>query len=133
MKDMLNRKHRIFLVAIVCVFLICIIGGVIYIRNLSVDWDAGACGGGYATFIFDKYSEALTQKFVDGSDNRESISNIKAIRGTQEAEWEDKTIYLEFDVQYDLPSQGTITERIHFIGQRTWFDTYKWSGAIVEG
>ena len=129
----INRKLKLLLTAIVCVLLIGTIGSIIYIHNLPVDWDAGACGGGYATFIFDKYSEELTQKFVDGSDNRESISNIEAIRGTQEAEWEDKTIYLEFDVQYELPSQGTMTERIHFIGQRTWFDTYKWSGAIVEG
>lgn len=118
---------------ITCLVLVGIAGSIIYIRNLPVDWDAGACGGGYATFIFDKYNEELTQKFLDGSEEKNAIHSAEAIRGTQEAEWEDQTIFLQFDVHYEHSTQGTITETVRFIGQRTWFDTYDWSGAIVEG
>lgn len=38
----------------------------------------------------------------------------------------------KFDVQYEHSTQGTVTEWVRFIGQRTWLDTYDWSGAIVE-
>lgn len=111
----------------------CIIGSILYIRNLPVDYDAGACSGGYATFIFDKYHEELVEKYYNGMAEQSSISSIQAVRGTQEAEWEDQTLFLQFDIQYEHSGQGTVTERIRFIGQRTWFDTYDWSGAIVEG
>lgn len=104
-----------------------------YIRNLPVDWDAGACGGGYSTFIFDKYSVELVEKHFNGMADNSSVTSIEAIRGTQDAQWEDQTIFLQFDVQYEHATQGTVTERLRFTGQRTWFDTYDWSGAIIKG
>ena len=123
-----------FFIAIICsVALLCILGGYLYIRNLPVDWDAGACSGGYDTFIFDKYSNELVQKYLDGSADKENITSIEAIRGTQTAEWEGQTIFLQFDIEYQHSTQGKVTERVRFIGQRTWFDTYDWSGAIIEG
>ena len=128
-----KKKIKIIIAVIVCLLLAGAVGSVAYIRNLPVDWDAGACGGGYATFIFDKYSEELVEKYLDGMADNSSITSIEAIRGTQEAQWEDQTIFLQFDVQYEHPTQGTVTERLRFTGQRTWFDTYDWSGAIIEG
>ena len=62
-----------------------------------------------------------------------NISSVEAIRGTQEAEWEDQTLFLQFNIQYEHSTQGTVTERVRFIGHRTWFDTYDWSGAIIDG
>lgn len=111
----------------------CVLGSIIHIRNLPVDHDAGACGGGYATFIFDKYNDELTEKYLNGMIDNSNISSVEAIRGTQKAEWEDQTIFLQFDIQYEHSTQGTVTERVRFIGQRTWFDTYDWSGAIIYG
>lgn len=130
-----NKKKRIKIIVavIVCLLLAGAVGGVAYIRNLPVDWDAGACGGGYSTFIFDKYSEELVQKYFEGMADNSNIISIEAIRGTQEAQWEDQTIFLQFDIQYEHATQGNITERVRFTGQRTWFDTYDWSGAIIEG
>ena len=32
-----------------------ILAGITYIRMLPVEWDAGVCGGGYATFVFTFY------------------------------------------------------------------------------
>lgn len=107
--------------------------GIIFVRSLPVAWDAGACGGGYATFLFDKYNEELTRKFVNGSAEKDSIGSAAAVRGTQEAEWKDRTVFLEFDIRYEHAAQGTVTERVRFIGHRTWFDTYDWSGAFLEG
>lgn len=130
---MKKKNIRIITVAFIGILFIGVIGSTSYIRNLPVDYDAGACGGGYATFIFDKYSEDLIEKYYDGMADNSDTSSIKAIRGTQEAQWEDQTIFLQFDVQYEHSTQGTVTERVRFTGQRTWFDTYDWSGAIIEG
>jgi len=128
-----NTKKYISIALVVALVLGCILGSIIYIRNLPVDYDAGACGGGYATFIFDKYNEELTEKYVSGMIDNSNISSAKAVRGTQEAEWEDQTLFLQFDIQYEYSTQGTVTERVRFIGQRTWFDTYDWGGAIIDG
>lgn len=128
-----KMKKHISIALVVAIVFGCIIGSILYIRNLPVDYDAGACGGGYATFIFDKYNEELVEKYYNGMADNSNISSVKAVRGTQEAEWEDQTLFLQFDIQYEHSVQGTVTERIRFIGQRTWFDTYDWSGAIVEG
>lgn len=130
-----RRKNKKYISAVIIVALIlgCTIGSIIFVRNLPIDYDAGACGGGYGTFIFDKYSEELTSIYFDGLDDNSNISSIKAIRGTQEAQWENQTIFLQFDIEYKDSKKGTVTERVRFIGQRTWFDTYDWSGAIIEG
>lgn len=128
-----KTKKYISIALVVALVLGCILGSILYIRNLPVDYDAGACGGGYATFIFDKYNEELTEKYVSGMIDNSNISSAKAVRGTQEAEWEDQTLFLQFDIQYEHSTQGTVTERVRFIGQRTWFDTYDWSGAIIDG
>ena len=128
-----NRRNIVIAVVVTIVLLGSVIGGYFYARNLPVDWDAGACSGGYATFIFDKYSNELVEKYLDGSDNKDSIISIEAIRGSQTAEWEGQTIFLQFDIKYQNNKQEEVTERLRFIGQRTWFDTYDWSGAIIEG
>ena len=128
------KLKKKYIIGVVTVFALClIIGTIIRICTLPVDWDAGACDGGYATFIFDKYGEKLTQKYLDGTEGNNDILSAEAIRGTQEAEWEEQTIYLQFDIQYEHSTQGTIIETVRFIGQRMWFDTYKWSGAIIVG
>lgn len=129
-----SKKKSIGIIAVVvCVLITGAAGIAFYIRNLPVDWDAGACGGGYATFIFDKYSEELTGKYYNAMADNSDISSVKAILGTQEAQWEDRTVFLQFDVRYEHAAKGTVKERLRFIGQRIWFDTYDWSGAIIEG
>ena len=117
---------------IIITILGCILGSVLYVHNLPIDYDAGACSGGYATFIFDKYNAELVEKYYNGSANKSDISSVKAIRGTHEATWEDKTLFLNFEIQYEHSIKGIVTERVRFIGHRIWFDTYKWSGAIIE-
>ncbi len=100
-------------------------------RTRTVDFDAGACGGGYGTYIFDKYRDELVSSFVNGSDQAARLSDVQALRGTQQASWQDQTIYLEFTVQYTHAETGTAQQQVRFVGHRTWFDTYRWSGAIL--
>ena len=73
------------------------------------------------------------QKFIDGAQDSEGWTNVTALRGTQEAGWAERTIRLMFDIQYTTADGETITQSIHFIGERIWFDTFKWGGAIIEG
>ena len=130
-----NRKKRKYItIALVVAFIpACILGSIIYIRNLPVSYDVGACSGGYVTFIFDKYNEELTRKYINCIVDNFNILSAKAVRGTHEAEWEDRTLFLQFDIQYEHSVQGIVNERVSFIGHRTWFDTYDWSGAIIDG
>ena len=108
-----------------------ILAGITYIRMLPVEWDAGVCGGGYATFVFNKYGKELAQKYPSRLSNKDDILCAKAICGTQSARWEGQTFYLIFDVQYADAKQGVVTETVRFIGRRVWFDTYKWGAGIA--
>lgn len=58
-------------------------------------------------------------------------ANAKALSGTQGAIWEDRTLLLQFDIQYEHSEDGITTQIVCFTGQRIWFDTYDWSGAVV--
>lgn len=127
------RKGFVIAFAAAMLLLGGITAGYLCIHSLPVDWDAAACAGGYATFIFDKYREELVQRYLDGSAEKDDITSIEAVRGTQSAQWEGKTIFLQFEIRYEHRTRGTVTERVHFIGERTWTDTYDWSGALIEG
>lgn len=127
----LSKKSKII---IAVVLILCLVSAVsIYIHNLPVDFDAGACGGGYASYIFHKYEDELIEKYIEGSSEKENIISIEAVKGTQSAEWEDKNIYIQFDIRYMHKTEGEIVETIRFIGNRYWFDSYRWSGAIISG
>ncbi len=104
-----------------------LLSGYLFVRNLPVDWDSGACAGGYAAFIFDKYSDELSEKYYNASGEKENITSVKAIRGTHSAEWKGQAILLQFDIEYEHITEGKKTETVRFLGQRTWIDTYDWS------
>ena len=134
-KNKLSKKHKkiIILSIIILLFLTISFSIVWYIHTRPVEWDSGACSGGYVTWIFDKYKDELTQTFLNGmGEEKENIISIEAIRGTQNAEWEDRQIFLEFDVKYEHKDYGIIEEKLRFIGTRYWIGSFKWSGAIIE-
>lgn len=128
-----KARKNILIFGSIALVLALIIGGFVFVKNIPVDWDAGACGGGYATYIFDKYEDELVQKFIGGARDSENWTEVTAVRGTQEADWQDEWIYLQFDVKYRTADGETVTQRLRFTGERTWFDTFKWGGAIIEG
>jgi len=129
-----KQKRIIVIVISIVLFLIVCFSLIAYIHTRPVDWDSGACSGGYATWIFDKYSEDLTNIFLNGmEEEKENVVSIEAIRGTQSAEWEERQIFLEFDIKYEHKEYGTIVEKVRFIGTRYWIESFKWSGAIIVG
>ncbi len=52
-------------------FLVLIVGVIVRTHTMSIDWESGASHGGYTTHIFDKYSDELVQKYLNGSDMKD--------------------------------------------------------------
>lgn len=128
-----NKRNKV-LIIIIFVFLTLSSAAVIYSIFAPVDWEIGACRGGYVTSVFDKYSQHLALKFYNGMEyDKEEISHVEPIKGTQDAEIKGRKIYLEFDVRYNHNELGTVTKRVRFIGTRYWYMKFKWSAAIIEG
>lgn len=130
-----HHKYQVTHSLIICLLyisIVCFLSGVIYIHIQPVNWDAGACAGGYDTFIFDKYSEGLLRSYYELHDSKEDILSITALRGTQTACWDGRTIFLKFDIQYEHATKGTIIERAEFVGERIWIDTFIWGNTISE-
>ena len=135
-KHKLSKKQKkiIILVISILLFLIISISIVWYIHTRTVEWDSSACGGGYVTWIFDKYSKELTDTFLNGmGKKKKKVISIEAIRGTQSADWEERQMFLEFDIKYEHKDYGVIIEKVRFIGTRYWIESFKWSGAIIVG
>lgn len=128
-----QKKIIIIAVSVLLFFTICF-SLILYIHTRPVEWDSSACSGGYVTWIFDKYNKELTEKFLNGmEEEKENVISVEAIRGTQKAEWEDRQIFLEFNIKYEHKDYGTIEEKVRFIGTRYWIESFKWSGAIIVG
>ncbi len=135
-KNKLSKKQKNIIVVSVILLLFCTIcfSVVWYIHTRPVEWDSGACGSGYTTWIFDKYSNELIQTFLNGmGEEKEKVISIRAIRGTQNAEWEDRQMFIDFEVEYEHKDYGIVKEKIRFIGTRYWIEAFKWSGAIIIG
>lgn len=121
-------KKKVILIISALVFTILLIAGYIYSRPVS--WDAGGCGGGYVSYIFDKYNGELVGKYMDRYRNEKDIVHLSASRDTATGDMDGRKIKLEFDVTYELENGERVTERIGFIGKRYWIDSFKWSGPV---
>lgn len=128
-----DRRRRAFMLTAVSLLLVLALGFCLWLHLRPVSFDAAACSGGYATWIFDKYSEELAEKFYSCSDEKELITHITAVRGTQEASWDRRLVFLSFDVTYLHETEGEVTLRLSFTGERIWTDTFRWGGAVVVG
>lgn len=106
-----------------------VLAGTLYIYSRPVKWDAGACGGGFSTVVFDRYAVQLTDRFLE---NEPNLRSAKPIRGTHEASWSGKSIFLQFDVFCETTAGEAVVYRLHFTGKRVWIETYRWSGGSVE-
>ena len=134
-KKLSKKQKQIIITTIsLLVLIITLFSIVAYIHIRPVDWDALACSGGYTTWIFDKYSEELTNVFLNGmEEEKDKIIFIEPIRGTQNAQWKDRQISIQFDIRYEHKDYGIVVERVNFIGNRYWIDSFKWNGAIIVG
>ncbi len=113
---------------ILALVLFSVIGTVIFIHTRPVDFDTGACSGGYATYIFNKYNKDLTQTYLnDKRIYKESVRDVEILADSQSVIWEGKNIFIKYDIKYKLPKDGEITETVKFTGKRIWIDTFKWT------
>ena len=131
MKNGFAKRKSNVLYGFFAVLLCVLLGGFLLLRSLPVSWDAGACGGGYATFVFDKYSAELAEKLRSELNDADPASSVQAVRGTQTANWNGRTIVLQFDVTYRHSEHGTVTKSVLFNGRRVWFDAYDWSEPVI--
>lgn len=119
-------KKVIEIVIVLVLFLV--FGTALFIYTRPVEWDAGACSGGYATYIFNKYNDVLTQEYlVYKGIEKESIENIETVPDSKSVEWDENTIFVKYDIKYKHPENGIITENVSFVGKRIWIDTFRWS------
>lgn len=92
------------------------------IHFLPVSRDAGGCRGGYTSFIFNKYSDRLVEKYVSGHRDKENIISAGAVPGGRQAHWSGRRMYLSFviDTQY---TNRTDRCKVTFYGRRQWTDS----------
>ncbi len=119
-----KKRSRFFkaAVSVICVFTVMLISSVAFIATRPVSFDAAACSGGFKTHIWDKYKDALFEKymqsFADDNCTRELIEN------SQDVAFEDKTIIFFFDVAVTDENGERWTDYIHIKGKRIWFEKY---------
>lgn len=102
---------------------------IIYISNLPVSSDAGACGGGFATAVYDQYADRLIDEnyfYLTRDIDVKDIVNITPVRESRDVTYEGKAIYMSFDIIYTFSDLSTATKNISFIGERKWIQNYKW-------
>ena len=122
-------KIRTYIITIIITALITFIATVLFIANRPVSFDAGACGGGFATAVFDQYSVklindnyfSLTRDFKDND-----VISIFPIRESRDLHYEGKAIYMSFDAEYTFTDNTTKTVQLQFMGERKWIQCYDW-------
>lgn len=58
------------------------------IHFAPVSYDAGACGGGFDTWIFNKYKNELLHKYI--TEHNSDLSNIDIIDDSKEVNYEGR-------------------------------------------
>ena len=109
---------KIILTITLCVVLISITCS-LFIHFAPVSYDAGACGGGFDTWIFDKYKNELLQKYI--TEHNSDLSNIEIIDGSKVVNYEGRYISIQFNIK-EKDKQRTL----YFVGKRVWIETYRW-------
>ncbi len=119
-----KKRRRLFktMVSIVCIFSVILISSVAFIATRPVSWDAGVCSGGFKTHIWDKYKDALFEKYMQGFANDNYTREL--IENSQDVTFEDKTITFFFDVAVTDENGEKWTDYIHIKGKRIWYEKY---------
>ena len=104
----------------------------------TVCFDSSACSGGYRTFLFDKYSEELTEKFLENIENSEErhpvfVSARPVGKEHVEMNSSKRDIWLTFTIFGKAKSGNEYAYRVTFKGKRIWYDTYKWTSVSIVG
>jgi len=124
-------KVRTYIITIILTAIITFIATVLYIANAPVAFDAGACGGGFATAVYDQYADQLIEEnyfyLTRDFENADiQVHSISPVRESREVHYEGKAIYMSFDVKYTFSDYTTRTVKIRFMGERKWIQNYDW-------
>ncbi len=109
---------KIVLTITICIVLLAIACS-LFIHFAPVSYDAGACGGGFDAWIFDKYKNDLLQKYI--TEHNSDLSNIEIIDDSKEVNYEGRYISIQFDIN-EKDKQRTL----YFVGKRVWIENYRW-------
>ncbi len=120
----LNKKWcAAFLCVIVTIFLF--FGIFLSVSLLPVDFDAGACAGGFTEHIYDKYGDTLAREYLSRFPEEDIV--FYELSDTVNVDWTDRIIFMEFTLTYKL-KDGEITKTtLKFVGERYWIEKYHWS------
>lgn len=102
---------------------------VLYIANQPVSFDAGACGGGFATAVYDQYADRLVKDnyfYLTRDIKDKDVVSISPVRETRDVTYEGKAIYMSFDIVYTFSDFSSKNKKISFVGERKWIQNYKW-------
>ena len=131
-----NKKKKLpkaasYIIVIIITALLTFIGTVLFIANRPVSFDAGACGGGFATAVYDRYAPELMKEYRfyltrDIDDSFPEILDIVPVRESRDVRYEGKAIYMSFDVKYIFSDQSVAYAGLQFVGERKWIQNYKW-------
>ena len=102
---------------------------VLYIANQPVSFDAGACGGGFATAVYDQYADRLIEDnyfYLTRDVKDKDVVSISPVRETRDVTYEGKAIYMSFDIVYTFSDFSSKNKKISFVGERKWIQNYKW-------
>jgi len=118
---------RIVLTITICIALLAFSCS-LCIRFAPVSYDAGACGGGFDAWIFDKYDNELLQIYITKYNS--DLSNIEIMDDSKEVDYEGRYISIQFDIK-EKGKQQTL----YFVGKRVWTETYRWKlcQALYDG
>ena len=109
---------KFILTITICVVLLAIACS-LFVHFASVSFEAGVCGGGFETWIFDKYKNELLQKYI--TEHNSNLSNIEIVEDSKEVDYEGRYISIKFDIK-EIDKQQTL----YFVGKRVWIETYRW-------
>ena len=102
---------------------------VLYVANQPVSFDAGACGGGFATAVYDQYADRLVKDnyfYLTKDIKDKDVVSISPVRETRDVKYEGKAIYMSFDIVYTFSDFSSKNKKISFVGERKWIQNYKW-------
>lgn len=121
----LNKKwSAVFLCVIITMLLF--LGIFLSVSRLPVDFDAGACRGGFTEHIYDKYGGALAREYLARFPEEDVVSYT--LSDTADADWTGRIIFMEFQLTYTLKGTPNPTKTtLKFVGERYWIEKYHWS------
>ena len=114
---------KIIMTITICIVVLAVIFS-LCIHFAPVSYDAGACGGGFDTWIFDKYKNELLLKYTD--EHNSELSNIEIIEDSQEVNYEGRYISIQFDMK-----ENDKQKTLYFVGKRMWVENYRWNSCQV--